>query len=71
MNVQERLIITEMQLKIQAAERRGRLEAALAEARQDHPSLRERAATLLVSLADRLSPEAVVAFKEEKPLHHV
>jgi hypothetical protein len=70
MNVQEHFLINEMKLKIKEGERRGMLEAALAEARQNRPSLRERTATLLVLLADRLSPEAVVAFEEDKPLRH-
>lgn len=70
MNVQEHFLIAEMKLKTKEGERRGQLEAALAEARQKRPSLRERTAMLLVSLADRLSPEAVIAFEERHPLPH-
>lgn len=70
MNVQEHFLMTEMQLKVEAGERRGQLEQALTDYKRSRPSLRERTATLLVALADRLSPEAVTAFEEHKPLHH-
>lgn len=69
-HVYERVLLTEAKMRVKEGERRALLEQALTDYRRSRPSLRERTATLLVALADRLSPEAVVAFEEHKPLRH-
>ncbi len=70
MHVQEHFLLTEAKLRVQEGERRARLEQALTAIRQSRPSLRERTATLLVALASKLSPEAVVDFKGDEPYLH-
>lgn len=71
MDVHEHILLTEMERCIKRGERRGQIARDLAAARLLRRStLRPRVARLLVALADRLSPDAVLAFEANKPRLH-
>lgn len=71
MRAPEHFLLTELELRIQEGERRGRLEADLTEFRRNRPTLRQRFAGTLVALAHRLSPETVPLGEPDRPCLHV
>lgn len=59
----ESFLLAEAKQRVAAGEHRARLEAGLTELRHSRPTLRQRAAGMLVSLAYRLSPEVAPTAK--------
>lgn len=55
----ESFLLAEARQRVQAGEHKAKLAEGLAELRRARPTLRQRAAELLVALAHRLSPEVV------------
>jgi hypothetical protein len=55
----ESFLLAEARERVAEGERRARLEWGLADLQRSRPTLRQRAAGLLVALAHRLSPEVV------------
>ncbi len=59
MTIHERFLLAEHRQRLDEAERRGEIEAALGGLRRNRPTLRQRFAGTLLELAYRLSPETL------------